>query len=139
MKYFVFGFFFLFLAVLTPLSAHATKKCPVVSCSENLELCAEKSIWIAEGTLHDVQRNWKGKPLNKDFASFVFRIDEWVKLPPQLSPVPEVSFQVGWCKNGQALPNVTEGRFRFYGENDVLEKGRRQIPLYLYFEKISDE
>ena len=114
-------------------STFATKACPLSPCliegKFEHERCKAIASWIATGNIQNVKRNVKGKPLNKDFSSFVFKIKKVEK--GILKNIDFIKFKVGWCYNQKEVPSNYDGTFRFYGKsNPTSENGK-----YFYFIK----
>jgi hypothetical protein len=118
---------------------HATKPCPPPPCTRSTGQfdaagCATRADWVAVGELVDVVRHPTGAPLNKDFAEFTLRVIAWEKAG-QRTPA-QIRFRIGWCENGQDLPSVTRGRFRFYGV--ALPADDSAAATFLHFEPVSE-
>lgn len=65
-------------------------------------------------------------PLNKDFASFTFVVEKWIKGGEKLPR--RIDFQAGWCDNRQIMQ--AKGKYKFWGLNG----GPRW--QYLHFEPV---
>jgi hypothetical protein len=126
------------LAFLAAVTVHATKPCPPLPFFDekgnfDRDKCAERSNWIAVGTITNVVHHPEGMPLNKDFAEFTFVIAKWEK--GEVKDPKKIQFRVGWCNNRQEVPADISGMFRFYGEALNEKAANAQ---YLYFERASD-
>lgn len=102
-----------------PDSSYATEPCPRSVCFDSAgnlqpEQCRQLADWVAVGAIEDVAHDPQGYPLNKNFASFTFRVISVEKGSP---PADRLRFTVGWCENPQELPAKLSGEFRFYGSN----------------------
>jgi len=108
-------------------AAFATKACKIPVCRDaslkfNEERCKEKADWIAEGRIDKVKNSRQGHPLNKNFASFVFTPEKWIKNGKTYS-AESIEFTVGWCHNWKELPDDISGLFRFYGSEKPTPSG----------------
>lgn len=103
-----------------PTLSLATKACPLPDCRDaglNFldKKCFEKADWIAEGKIQKIKDDFKGYPLNKNFASFKFHPTKWIK--KGAAPFKVITFKIGWCHNRNELPEDLSGSFRFYGSD----------------------
>lgn len=120
--------------------AFATKPCHPNKCFSHhpyqfdRKKCEDASDWIAIGRIKSIVHNYKGRPLNKDFASFTFIVETWEKGEDPIQE--ELHFTVGWCHNSQQLPKDTSGLFRFYGIIYKSEHDKTKEHRYLYFEPL---
>lgn len=106
-------------SLLFPSVSIATEPCPPFPCFDSAlklqaQQCYQHANWVAVGAIEDVKHDRQGYPLNKDFASFTFRVIAVEKGTP---PADRLRFTVGWCENPQELPSRLTGEFRFYGSN----------------------
>ncbi len=117
----------------------ATKPCPQSPCFSQLKFDKEKCVaaadWITTGQITEVIHNYKGEPLNKDFASFIFKIKTQEKGNAAIQK--ELRFTVGWCDNSKSLPEDISGFFRFYGITYKSTDTKTDNYEYLHFEKIN--
>src|SRR5580765_3982880 len=108
------------LLLLLTLPLYATPPCPSSPCLDypsgklNPEKCDAASDWKAEGHVTKLEHHPAGYPLNKDFQTFTFVVDRWIRGGDW--SITEIPFQVGWCRNSQEVRS-TEGRFIFWGKN----------------------
>ncbi len=104
-------FIIIIILLLAPTKVFATKPCPQSPCFTksqfDKEKCIEVSDWMAIGKIENVIHNYKGHPLNKDFASFTFIVETWEKGEGQIQK--KLYFSVGWCHNPADFD--TEGSF----------------------------
>lgn len=120
----------------TALFANATKPCPPHPCKDSSGVfqeakCRAAADWVAIGTITSVVHDRQGHPLNKDFASFIFKPTKWEK--GEQVQTTEISYKVGWCSNRTELPADLQQKFRFYG---VSSDGSRGENLYLEFRPV---
>lgn len=87
----------------------ATKPCPPDPCPNG---CDDKADWIAIGHIEHLEHHFEGMPLNKDFSSFTFVVDTWIKGGDKLPR--RIEFQTGWCENRQTMHDG-KGTFKFWG------------------------
>ncbi len=117
----------------------ATKPCPQLPCFSQSKFDKQKCVaaadWIATGQITKVIHNYKGEPLNKDFARFSFIVKTQEKGNAAIQK--ELRFTIGWCDNSKSLPEDTSGFFRFYGITHKSIDTKTDSYEYLYFEKIS--
>src|ERR1700686_3765034 len=76
--------------------------------------CDAASDWQSVGKIKNLVHHPAGPPLMKDFASFTFVVDRWVRGGDP--KVKEIPFTVGWCKNGEEMKS-DYGYFMFWGKN----------------------
>ena len=121
----------LVFAILVSFQAYATKPCPPLLCdfdgNFDAEKCAEKSEWVAIGSISHVVNDHADKPLNKNFATFDLLVDSWRKNPNNYPK--RLSFKTGWCTNSQELPKNYKGQFVFYGGTNSFNSN----PVYYGF------
>jgi len=75
---------------------------------------AKESDWKAEGHVTKLEHHPAGYPLNKDFQTFTFVVDRWIRGGDR--SITEIPFHVGWCRNSEEVRS-TEGTFIFWGKN----------------------
>ena len=110
----------LLLLVLLALPLNATKPCPSSPCFDqpsgqfNARKCDAASDWQAVGHIKNLVHHPQGQPLMKDFATFTFVVEQWVR--GRDPKVKEIPFTVGWCKNAEKMKS-DHGSFMFWGKN----------------------
>lgn len=109
----------------------ATKTCPPLECGSpaDHETCFKKATWVATGKIINRVDKIIGKPLNKNFARFDFKIIHWEK--GEKPNRDQISLKIGWCNNQRELPATTDGTFRFYGKSLSPENDESQFIDYL--------
>jgi hypothetical protein len=116
------------IIIVLALALLATKPCPRDPCPNG---CDDKADWIAIGHVKHLQHHVEGMPLNKDFTSFTFVVDKWIKGGDKLPR--QIPFQTGWCDNLQTMHDG-KGKFKFWGVN------KPDVPNapwhYLHFEPV---
>ncbi len=123
------------LAFTFPL--YATKPCPPPPCFDqpsgmfNRAKCDNLADWQAIGHITKLVHHPAGYPLQKDFATFTFVVEHWVRRGSDRK-IKEIPFQVGWCRNVEVMTS-DYGGYMFWGRN------KPDVPNaeweYLHFER----
>lgn len=132
---------YLYLAIIAIFIARpswATKPCGPSICNNEKD-CFKQAEWVAVGSIKNIQHDYVGPPLLKDFAQFDLFIERWEK--GEDKTVKLVKFKVGWCENSQPLPISIKSKYRFFGNNSPkLPFNKKQpsaSPQYLMFVPIN--
>jgi hypothetical protein len=124
------------LLALLALPLNATKPCPPSPCLSypggrfDYDKCQNASDWVALGRIKNLVHHPAGYPLLKDFATFTFVVDRWLRGGDR--KIREIPFTVGWCKNTQEMTG-DYGYFTFWGKNQP--KVANAEWEYVYFER----
>jgi hypothetical protein len=122
------------LLALLALPLGATPPCPSSPCYRagkfDAARCEAASDWMALGTIKNLVHHKAGYPLMKDFATFTFVVDRWVRGRDR--KMKEIPFTVGWCRNGEEMTG-DYGYFMFWGKNKP--KTPNAEWEYLHFER----
>lgn len=124
------------LLALLALPLHATKPCPAPPCFDqpsgefNAKKCNAGSDWVASGHITNLVHHPQGYPLMKDFATFTFVVEHWLRGGDPT--VKEIPFTVGWCRNSEEMRS-DRGTFMFWGKNKP--KGENAEWEFVHFER----
>jgi hypothetical protein len=125
------------LLLFLALPLYATPPCPPPPCLDqpqgtfNAKKCDALSDWQAVGHITKLVHHPADYPLLKDFATFTFVIDQWVRGGDRT--IKEIPFQVGWCRNAEVMTG-DHGWFMFWGKNKPPVANAEWE--YLHFERV---